>query len=105
MDPKIGWFQPEQEGPSKDNWIRIWENLQRNPTHTNSKSVDRKSHEQSVSQQQTKEHLEGDPANVWNNNWASTFSMNKHKDNLIGTFGGCPWRPPNKLYDARPIVA
>ncbi|CAG7731323.1 unnamed protein product [Allacma fusca] len=25
MDPKIGWYQPEQEGPAKELWVRIWE--------------------------------------------------------------------------------
>ncbi|XP_031785013.1 non-canonical poly(A) RNA polymerase protein Trf4-1 isoform X1 [Nasonia vitripennis] len=25
MDPKIGWYQPEQYGPAKDLWLHIWE--------------------------------------------------------------------------------
>ena len=25
MDPKIGWYQPEQFGPAKDLWLNIWE--------------------------------------------------------------------------------
>lgn len=25
MDPNIGWYQPEQFGPSKDLWLHIWE--------------------------------------------------------------------------------
>lgn len=25
MDPKIGWYQPEQFGPAKDLWLHIWE--------------------------------------------------------------------------------
>lgn len=25
MDPTIGWYQPEQFGPSKDLWLHIWE--------------------------------------------------------------------------------
>nr|XP_014294346.1 non-canonical poly(A) RNA polymerase PAPD5-like isoform X1 [Halyomorpha halys] len=117
MDPKIGWFQTEQEGPSKEYWMKVWDNFQRNLGHVSSKAVaDRKLGEAGATQQthfqhlplqqQQKENLEGaDPANVWNNNWASTFFMNRHRDNLIGNYGGCPWRPPNKLYDSRPIVA
>ncbi|CAH1393317.1 unnamed protein product [Nezara viridula] len=112
MDPKIGWFQTEQEGPSKEYWMKVWDNFQRTVGHVGSKTVaERKSQELGTSQhlplqQQQKENLEGaDPANVWNNNWASTYFMNRHRDNLIGNYGGCPWRPPNKLYDSRPIVA
>lgn len=28
MDPSIGWFQHEQEGPSKRLWLSIWETIQ-----------------------------------------------------------------------------
>ncbi|KPJ09863.1 hypothetical protein RR48_03467 [Papilio machaon] len=25
MDPAVAWYQPEQEGPAKRLWLRIWE--------------------------------------------------------------------------------
>jgi len=34
MDPKLGWYQPEQQGPSKDLWSRIWEHQQPSITAT-----------------------------------------------------------------------
>lgn len=98
MDPKLGWFQPEQEGPSKELWSRIWDNFVKNQNPP-AKAVERKPQEQPQTEEKTS------PACFWNNNWASTYGMNRHRQSLIGRYGGCPWRPPNKLYDHRPIVA
>lgn len=28
MDPAIAWFQEEQEGPSKQLWLSIWDTIQ-----------------------------------------------------------------------------
>ena len=112
MDSKISWFQPEQDGPSKDYWMKVWDTFQKNP----SKNLhDRKPHEPGTSQQSQYQHMQyqhqhqviegNDPSNIWTNNWASTYSMNRNQENLIGGFGGCPWRPAKNLYDPMPIIA
>uniref|UniRef100_A0A1B6KB64 polynucleotide adenylyltransferase n=2 Tax=Graphocephala atropunctata TaxID=36148 RepID=A0A1B6KB64_9HEMI len=39
-----------------------------------------------------------------NHDAASTYAMNKNHAALIGIHGGCPWRPPSRVYDSRGIV-
>ncbi|XP_008553783.1 terminal nucleotidyltransferase 4B [Microplitis demolitor] len=40
------------------------------------------------------------PSRRKNDNRASTYGMNYNQDSLIGMYGGCPWRIPNKHYSA-----
>ncbi|XP_014209789.1 non-canonical poly(A) RNA polymerase PAPD5 isoform X2 [Copidosoma floridanum] len=47
MDPKIGWYQPEQFGPAKDLWLHIWET---------GKELDNLSIKQQQQQQQQTSH-------------------------------------------------
>jgi non-canonical poly(A) RNA polymerase PAPD5/7 len=38
------------------------------------------------------------PSRRKNDNRASTYGMNYNYEALVGVFGGCPWRIPNKHY-------
>ncbi|KAG8038092.1 hypothetical protein G9C98_006417 [Cotesia typhae] len=38
------------------------------------------------------------PSRRKNDNRASTYGLNYNQDSLIGEYGGCPWRIPNKQY-------
>lgn len=114
MDPKIGWFQPEQFGPAKDFWTRIWDahtgldNLKigvSEEKHNNKSqeliSVDNSTNTDSL----TKRGL----SNFNNNSYitlnrASTYGMNKHHASLIGIHGGCPWRPANRTYSTTGVL-
>uniref|UniRef100_A0A0A9W4F7 polynucleotide adenylyltransferase n=4 Tax=Lygus hesperus TaxID=30085 RepID=A0A0A9W4F7_LYGHE len=94
MDPKLGWYPPEQEGPAKEQWDRIWRKF--NKLQKNEK---------------TNEVMDGpnnkrkDPHEIWKQNWASTYGLNHNHDILIGQYGGEPWRRADKSYDTRPIMA
>ncbi|XP_073986398.1 terminal nucleotidyltransferase 4B-like [Rhodnius prolixus] len=94
MDPKIGWFQKEQEGPSKELWKRFWDRYCRLKPHDKLKE----------GEEMKRNHEKANPAQFWHTNWASTYDLNRNYEVLIGQFGGTPWRPMNKEYDPRPIV-
>lgn len=109
MDPSIGWFQPEQEGPSKVLWTRIWEAQKgldsMNIIDTNP-NVGSKAPEFIPVESLTNND---DPDRVTNNNTcykrrrkrknrASTYGMDFNQASLVGEHGGCPWRNPNKIY-------
>lgn len=112
MDPLLGWFQPEQEGPAKDFWCRIWdahtglENLKIGSVHEVSKGQDTNSVENVTSDSLVKRGQANISINHFSvpSNKASTYAMNNNREALIGVHGGCPWRPPNKTYDPRGIV-
>ncbi|KAK9510875.1 hypothetical protein O3M35_005563 [Rhynocoris fuscipes] len=95
MDPKIGWFQPEQEGPSKELWKLIWHRYRELKPNDKLKE----------GEEMKRNHEKANPAQFWHTNWASTHDLNRNIETLIGQYGGTPWRPPNKQYDIRPIVA
>lgn len=114
MDPTIGWYQPEQFGPAKDLWLHIWEaekgldilTLKNDSSSNvmgmklqqdfmsldslNSRTGDRMQHN-TYSNYYNPSRRKGD-------NRASTYGMNYNYDALVGEYGGCPWRVPNKHY-------
>ncbi|XP_043583689.1 non-canonical poly(A) RNA polymerase protein Trf4-1-like isoform X2 [Bombus pyrosoma] len=114
MDPTIGWYQPEQFGPAKDLWLHIWEaekgldilTLKNDSSSNvmgmklqqdfmsldslNSRTGDRMQHN-TCSNYYNPSRRKGD-------NRASTYGMNYNYDALVGEYGGCPWRVPNKHY-------
>lgn len=113
MDPTIGWFQPEHEGPAKELWLRIWESLKPTamPTdmdkseHINTKSLDfipLESNNDDNNRGGKNNHiLNGVTVNGHKRvreNIASTYGMNVNRDILIGRHGGTPWRTPGKTY-------
>ncbi|KAJ8668160.1 hypothetical protein QAD02_009823 [Eretmocerus hayati] len=179
MDPKIGWYQPEQLGPAKDLWLHIWETgrefdslslkqptdpANANPagvttttttttaaassttlttsstttttttatTTSNSlnnmpnakdflplereqpqllresgirpgdqqapRALNANANHQQQQQQQNANNSYYNPSRRKNDNRASTYGMNYNYEALVGVFGGCPWRHPNKRY-------
>lgn len=112
MDPQIGWFQPEQEGPAKEFWMRIWDSHvdNRDQLKVNLQQHDYSSnvlYKNSDNIENIPENFKRMPMNVNNVNYsvnrARTYAMNRFQDALIGKYGGCPWRG-RKLYDRRPII-
>lgn len=112
MDPVIGWFQPEQEGPAQDLWSRIWE-TQKGVDNMNVVDINTnlaiKTHDYIPIDSTTfsDDQLNRVTANsnfYFNRkcrkreNRASTFAMNRNRAGLIGEHGGCPWKNPNKTY-------
>jgi len=88
MDGKIGWYQPEQQGPAKDLWERVW------ARHIADEAP------------QALSSGTGNPIGNWLNTREST-------PNLARVFGigssigpqvklapndGCPWMKPEKAY-------
>ena len=108
MDPAIGWFQPEHEGPAKELWLRIWESLKPTPmpsdmdkTDLGSKSLDFIPIENDDGNRGTKGNAGmngGNGIKRFRENIASTYGMNINRDALIGRHGGTPWRTPGKTY-------
>ena len=126
MDPTIGWDQPEQFGPAKNLWLHIWEaekgldiltlrqdhyvgmgNRDYLPLDTlNNRTFGQFSdtesrttnHQQRNVQQPNTFSNYYNPSRRKSDNRASIYSMNYNYDVLIGEYGGCPWRIPNKHY-------
>ena len=110
MDPTIGWFQPEHEGPAKELWLRIWESLKPTAMPTdmdkcsdqnNMKSLDFIPLESDESNRGVKNNPIVNGVNGHKRvreNIASTYGMNVNRDILIGRHGGTPWRTPGKRY-------
>ncbi|KAM3955816.1 LOW QUALITY PROTEIN: terminal nucleotidyltransferase 4A [Aphomia sociella] len=107
MDPAVAWYQPEQEGPAKRLWLRIWE-TQSEIDKMNLKNLENANPNVNKAQDFIPiSEVNGESRNnnyfnptrrKMNDNRASTFNLNKNRDALIGEFGGCPWRIPNYSY-------
>ncbi|XP_045512533.1 non-canonical poly(A) RNA polymerase protein Trf4-1-like [Pieris brassicae] len=107
MDPYVGWYQPEQEGPAKRLWLRIWE-TQSETDKMNLKNLENSN--PNVNKAQDLVQINEVNGEIRNNNYfnptrrkandnrASTFNLNQNHDALIGEYGGCPWRIPNYTY-------
>ncbi|XKL60343.1 hypothetical protein PGB90_001359 [Kerria lacca] len=109
MDPQIGWFQPEQEGPAKEFWMRIWDShiCSRDHLKLNLHEYGNNFfYKNTENIENIPENYKRMPLNVNNVNHsfnrASTYAMNRFQDALIGKYGGCPWRT-GKVYDKNPI--
>ncbi|KAL4706160.1 hypothetical protein ACJJTC_013625, partial [Scirpophaga incertulas] len=104
MDPGVGWYQPEQEGPAKRLWLRIWD-TQTDMDKTSSKIGDNanpnafKAPDFIPLQDTFNDRSYFNPARKkTNDNRASTFNLNKNYEQLLGSYGGCPWRMINYNY-------
>lgn len=118
MDPTIGWCQPEQFGPAKDLWLRIWETekgldsltlkndstsnamgvkLQQDYITLESSSACNRNMDQQRVQHNTSNNYYN-PSRRKSENRASTYGMNYNYNALIGEYGGCPWRNTNRHY-------
>lgn len=113
MDPTIGWFQPEHEGPAKELWLRIWESLKptamptdmdKSSDQNNTKALDFIPLENDETNRVAKNipvivnGVNGHGHKRFRENIASTYGMNVNRDILIGRHGGTPWRTPGKTY-------
>ncbi|XP_033222113.1 non-canonical poly(A) RNA polymerase protein Trf4-1-like [Belonocnema kinseyi] len=122
MDPSIGWYQPEQFGPAKDLWLHIWEaekgleiltskydvssvsSLMGNKILQDNALTDScsRTSEDRVFAVNRLQHNSCNnyynPSRRKNDNRASTYGMNYNYNALVGAYGGCPWRIPNKHY-------
>lgn len=114
MDPTIGWYQPEQFGPAKDLWLHIWEaekglDILTLKNDSSSNVMGMKLQQDFISLDSLNSRI-GDrmqhntcnsyynPSRRKGDNRASTYGMNYNYDALVGEYGGCPWRVPNKHY-------
>ncbi|XP_037873951.1 non-canonical poly(A) RNA polymerase protein Trf4-1 isoform X1 [Bombyx mori] len=107
MDPAVAWYQPEQEGPAKRLWLRIWD-TQSELDKMNLKNIENANPNVNKAQDfipindvngENRNNNYFNPARrKVNDNRASTFNLNKNHDALIGEYGGCPWRIPNYAY-------
>ncbi|XP_045540484.1 non-canonical poly(A) RNA polymerase protein Trf4-1 [Papilio machaon] len=107
MDPAVAWYQPEQEGPAKRLWLRIWE-TQSDIDKMNLKNLENSNPNvnkapdfipiNDVNGENRNNNYFNPARRKANDNRASTFNLNKNHDALIGEYGGCPWRLPNYNY-------
>ncbi|XP_066599303.1 terminal nucleotidyltransferase 4B-like [Prorops nasuta] len=116
MDPTIGWYQPEQFGPAKNLWLQIWEAEKgldtltlKNDTSSNVMMGLKLQQQDYIAldtmNTRTDNRVQHNTCNNYYNpskrksdNRASTYGMNYNYENLVGVYGGCPWRVPNKHY-------
>lgn len=110
MDPNIGWFQPEQQGPARDLWARIWatqqgiHNINIMDSNTNRNNSTEYCNGNDTNRTSINKNNSAQNANTYYNrtkrkreNRASTYGLNQNFKNLIGTYGGCPWRSPDRI--------
>ncbi|EFA06387.1 terminal nucleotidyltransferase 4A isoform X1 [Tribolium castaneum] len=109
MDPSISWLQPEQEGPAKHLWLRIWQ-TQQELDSMNLKDVD--SDPEFFPNGLSNHIMNGKTDKSGStfvqrrrkgDNRASTKMMSRHPQKVVGEFGGCPWRKDPHVY-ARGIL-
>lgn len=129
MDPSIAWYQPEQQGPARELWARIWltqqgldnmtlgdANANANMNHrdyipidaarANANTNTNTSNTTSTTTNANTTNANNGASNSYYNrtkrkreNRASTYGLNQNHKNLIGQFGGCPWRRRTPPYD------
>lgn len=125
MDPNIGWYQPEQQGPAQKLWSRIWETqqglenmyLNNNASNTTTTEQLKSSADfipiNNVVTNNGDQCLRWPVANRQNNNIvgnlyynrtkrkrenrASTYGLNQNS-HLIEEHAGTPWRELRKMY-------
>ncbi|XP_025835721.1 non-canonical poly(A) RNA polymerase protein Trf4-1-like [Agrilus planipennis] len=109
MDPSLSWFQPEQEGPAKHLWLRLWQTqLEFDSMNLKEGDSDIESFGNSVNSQNLTNISVLNGKNDKNNslvprrrkfeNRASTKGMMRHPDKVVGEYGGTPWRIENYPY-------
>ncbi|KAJ1519609.1 hypothetical protein ONE63_004883 [Megalurothrips usitatus] len=102
MDPVIGWYQPEQEGPARQLWSRIAEARVQVPMDNNNGNTTTKAPEfisLDTSCGEDRSPVSHHPPRKKLDNRASTFNLNLEHAHLIGKHGGCPWRQLRTKYD------
>ncbi|XP_063863183.1 LOW QUALITY PROTEIN: terminal nucleotidyltransferase 4B-like [Scylla paramamosain] len=108
MDPSIAWYQPEQQGPARELWARIWttqqglDNMNLNDANMNHEYIPISVEDANRTNKTTTNNANNSYYNRTKRkreNRASTYGLNQNHKNLIGQFGGCPWRRRTPPYD------
>lgn len=128
MDPSIGWYQPEQEGPSLNLWISLWKRANMNenrsdfmtinngttPTNeiSNSENIDNLDKTTANLQQQeiptattlpnglfSHFHMNHIAKRTHIDNPASTYNFNDNQV-ICAKYNGTPWRELRKHYNS-----
>lgn len=105
MDPSISWLQPEQDGPARRLWLRLWQTQQdldgmnlkdaEDSTETLNNSINTaqngvgKTVDQFGQSRASQRKFE---------NRASTRGMRRYPHKIIEEYGGCLWRKPDFQY-------
>lgn len=108
MDPSISWLQPEHDGPAKALWLRLWhthqefDNLNITNGDSDTEICNTSQSTVSVSVSLTNE-VNSDKSVFFNRrrkveNRATTRNLNLHENQIMGEYGGCPWRQKNFTY-------
>lgn len=120
MDPTLSWLQPEQEGPAKHMWLRIWQTQQEfenmnvvgGANKDDTSSNDMESLNNAINAQNQLNNGKNTSGPVFPQqqhrrrkveNRASIRGMFHHREQVLGEFGGCPWIKTGKTY-SRGIV-
>lgn len=102
MDPKLGWYQPEQCGPAKDLWERIWENQKPHqmapaPAPTNGEPGIGQPPDSTMPGTYTRK--EGSNGGIGPQpNRARAYGINSANQIKLAHNEGCPWLVPGKTY-------
>lgn len=109
MDPSINWFQPEQEGPAKDLWLRLWQTqVDFDNMHVKDPIIenDLEAFNNSINNQNQQNLTNGTISSIMGKserinpsqfrrrkveNRASLRGLNRHPE-MLNEHGGCPWR-------------
>lgn len=106
MDPAITWFQPEQEGPAKHQWLRFWQ------TQQELDNMNLKDGDNEVESLTNGFNLHNNSVMNGKGDKSLTFANRRRRDirhirplgrNFAGAHGECPWRRPNYPY-ARGVI-
>lgn len=103
MDPSISWFQPEQEGPAKQLWLRLWQaqqdldNMNLKEGDNDLESINNALNNQNqqnigVLNGKNDKNIMFGPRSRKVENRASTRSFFRHPEKVIGVLGGTAWR-------------
>ncbi|KAJ8973046.1 hypothetical protein NQ317_011326 [Molorchus minor] len=102
MDPSISWFQPEQEGPAKNLWLRVWK------TQQEFDNMNLKEGDGEMDTIANGFNTINSPMMNGKTDKTSNFAQRRRKDNrltvrssnrkFVPDCGGCPWRQPNFPY-------
>lgn len=104
MDPSICWLQPEQDGPAKALWLRLWHTYQEfdNLNIANGDSDTEICPANSSPAVSNNAHVDKNAFHRHRprkaENRASTRNLNLQEHHIMGEYGGCPWRQKNFKY-------
>lgn len=108
MDPSISWLQPEQDGPARRLWLRLWQTQQDldgmnlKDSDSGNTNNDTEAINNAINSAQNGKGGEkfgqsrGGQRRFENR--ASTRGMRRYPHKIIEEYGGCPWRKTDFQY-------